>query len=208
MKNKEKRSRGNNNKPKTNNLEKEIAAKQLILQKKKRNMFALTIAMIVIVGVVLAIAIPNNQTPEKNTIETNSAAQGSYEIVNSEDANIAIPTTNTTNPSNTGDGTPNTLAGEAVVLNPPHGQPGHRCEIPVGSPLNSTGNASTNTTASSNVNNQKVNTTSGSPVLNTKPTQATITPPVKTAPIGSTVKLNPPHGQPGHRCDIPVGSAL
>lgn len=29
-----------------------------------------------------------------------------------------------------------------------------------------------------------------------------------TAPIGSEVKLNPPHGQPGHRCDIAVGSPL
>ncbi len=28
---------------------------------------------------------------------------------------------------------------EEVKLNPPHGQPGHRCEIPVGSPLNGTG---------------------------------------------------------------------
>src|SRR5690554_7981985 len=26
--------------------------------------------------------------------------------------------------------------GEEIVLNPPHGEPGHRCEIPVGSPLN------------------------------------------------------------------------
>lgn len=29
------------------------------------------------------------------------------------------------------------------------------------------------------------------------------------APAGQkTGKINPPHGQPGHRCDIPVGSAL
>lgn len=77
----------------------------------------------------------------------------------------------------------------AAGMNPPHGQPGHRCDIPVGSPLNSkpaaqpsnpTGTISTITT----------------PAPATAATQAT-------AP-----GMNPPHGQPGHRCDIPVGSPL
>ncbi|MBW6490909.1 MAG: hypothetical protein K0B15_06900 [Lentimicrobium sp.] len=68
----------------------------------------------------------------------------------------------------------------AVVLNPPHGQPGHICEIPVGSPLPST---PANTTTQIKTN--------------------------ETAkPVETAQRLNPPHGQPGHRCEIPVGAPL
>lgn len=70
----------------------------------------------------------------------------------------------------------------APGMNPPHGQPGHRCDIPVGSPLNS----KPATTAAP----------TGTLTTTATPTQAT-------AP-----GMNPPHGQPGHRCDIPVGSPL
>lgn len=75
----------------------------------------------------------------------------------------------------------------AKGMNPSHGQPGHRCDIPVGAPLNS-------------------------PVATTNPstTQVTSKPTVTVIPSAtSTPKgMNPPHGQPGHRCDIPVGSPL
>jgi hypothetical protein len=78
----------------------------------------------------------------------------------------------------------------AKGMNPSHGQPGHRCDIPVGSPLNSpiaTGKA----TAPQVVSNQSVTVPS-----------ATATP--APTPAG----MNPPHGQPGHRCDISVGAPL
>ncbi|PKP52001.1 MAG: hypothetical protein CVT92_10960 [Bacteroidetes bacterium HGW-Bacteroidetes-1] len=78
----------------------------------------------------------------------------------------------------------------APILNPPHGQPGHRCEIPVGSPLNST--PSTNT--------PKANASSPVPRVNNNATSPIVT--------SETPALNPPHGQPGHRCEIPVGSPL
>lgn len=72
----------------------------------------------------------------------------------------------------------------AAGLNPAHGQPGHRCDIPVGAPLNSP------------------------PGKTTQP-QATIT---QSQPQATNIKvapgMNPPHGQPGHRCDIPVGAPL
>ena len=75
----------------------------------------------------------------------------------------------------------------AKGMNPSHGQPSHRCDIPVGAPLNS-------------------------PVAKTNPstTQVTPKPTVTVIPSAtSTPKgMNPPHGQPGHRCDIPVGSPL
>lgn len=67
-----------------------------------------------------------------------------------------------------------------VMLNPPHGQPGHICEIPVGSPLPSS-------PAKTAPETRKIETT----------------PPIKTAQ-----RLNPPHGEPGHRCEIPVGAPL
>ena len=37
---------------------------------------------------------------------------------------------------------------------------------------------------------------------------STVSDSLATSPIISDVKLNPPHGQPGHRCDIAVGSPL
>ncbi len=86
-------------------------------------------------------------------------------------------------------------------LNPPHGQPFHRCDIAVGSPLNAAAPAKPTATAirtgaaptlenAARLNNSQANTPT---VAN-----ANATPP----------KLNPPHGQPFHRCEIPVGSPL
>jgi hypothetical protein len=77
----------------------------------------------------------------------------------------------------------------AAGLNPAHGQPGHRCDIPVGQPLNSKPQAN------------KPAATTPTPVVNTS------TAPVKSD--GNFAKgLNPAHGQPGHRCDIAVGQPL
>jgi len=75
----------------------------------------------------------------------------------------------------------------APGMNPPHGQPNHRCDIPVGAPLNSPPGKVP----------AKAGKATASPVM--IPTQS----PVKTAP-----GMNPPHGQPGHRCDIAVGAPL
>jgi hypothetical protein len=91
----------------------------------------------------------------------------------------------------------------APGMNPPHGQPGHRCDIPVGQPLN--GAPATATTVSQNINANGNNivqidpnaVSPGKITLNNNGKQ------VKTAP-----GMNPPHGQPGHRCDIPVGQPL
>ena len=81
----------------------------------------------------------------------------------------------------------------APGMNPPHGQPNHRCDIPVGAPLNS----------------KKAEATT----VKTTDIQTTTTAPIA-APqnnAGSTsvaAGMNPAHGQPGHRCDIPVGAPL
>jgi hypothetical protein len=73
------------------------------------------------------------------------------------------------------------VAATAKGMNPPHGQPHHRCDLPVGAPLNS------------------------------DPAKyATTTTPAPQAPTFNAQgkMLNPPHGQPNHRCDIAVGEPL
>lgn len=84
--------------------------------------------------------------------------------------------------------TTETQDSEAVALNPAHGQPGHSCAIPVGAPLNQ---------ASSN------NTTQQAPA----PTNTGVSP-VRLNSSTATPQKNPPHGQPGHDCAIPVGADL
>ena len=95
-------------------------------------------------------------------------------------------------------------------LNPAHGLPFHRCDIPVGSPLNAAAPAKPTVPSqlaapikrrgtsptlenAARLNGQRINNRTAPTVAN-----ATTTPP----------KLNPPHGQPFHRCEIPVGSPL
>lgn len=85
--------------------------------------------------------------------------------------------------------TPQTPAGK----NPPHGQPGHRCDIPVGADLvapASTGKS----TATVQPQNVTVQPTPTSQVTSVKTTVAP--------------GMNPAHGEPGHRCDIAVGAPL
>lgn len=91
----------------------------------------------------------------------------------------------------------------ASGMNPPHGQPGHRCDIPVGQPLN--GAPAAQNTASQNIQVNGNNTVQIDPnaVNPTKITPNQNGQPVKTAP-----GMNPPHGEPGHRCEIPVGQPL
>lgn len=83
-------------------------------------------------------------------------------------------------------------------LNPEHGKPGHRCDIPVGAPLNS---------APAAAGKAQTTTASGSQQITLNPSdlKPATTPAAsqKTAP-----GMNPPHGQPGHRCDIAVGAPL
>lgn len=80
----------------------------------------------------------------------------------------------------------------APGMNPAHGQPGHRCDIAVGAPLSSP---------------------AGKPAAQpvTTPVQQSVqgAPSILNAPTTNTaVGMNPPHGQPGHKCEIPVGSPL
>lgn len=107
--------------------------------------------------------------------------QYKYTVVNTPNAKVATTTTVT-----------------PPGMNPPHGQPKHRCDIPVGAPLNSpvakTATAPKTTVVSTPAT---TNTTTVPPLLATSPE-------VAPTPEG----MNPPHGQPKHRCDIAVGAPL
>lgn len=85
-------------------------------------------------------------------------------------------------------------------MNPPHGQPGHRCDIPVGQSLSSKP-AQTTPATPNQAQSIQIDPNSLQPgkfsVENGK------------AKNTKTAKgMNPPHGEPGHRCDIPVGQPL
>ena len=81
----------------------------------------------------------------------------------------------------------------AAGMNPAHGQPGHRCDIEVGAPLDS---------KPTQPAQMQQSAPSAAPVQiqGAKPA---------TAPAANTTgKVNPAHGQPGHDCTIAVGAPL
>ncbi|HRA11423.1 MAG TPA: hypothetical protein PKX31_07105, partial [Chitinophagaceae bacterium] len=82
-------------------------------------------------------------------------------------------------------------------LNPEHGKPGHRCDLAVGAPLNSTP-----TKPQAPITTPTLTNTSDISAKNA--TIVTSSQPVKPAAAG----MNPEHGKPGHRCDIAVGAPL
>lgn len=74
----------------------------------------------------------------------------------------------------------------STALNPKHGEPGHRCDISEGAPLNS----------------PAVNATIPAPGNNSSPVV------VQPQPAKTNVRLNPAHGEPGHDCAVAVGQPL
>lgn len=76
----------------------------------------------------------------------------------------------------------------AAGMNPPHGQPNHRCDIAVGAPLNSP---------------------PGKPNTTTAPAASPLQPAQPASNVNvAGLKINPPHGQPGHDCTVEVGKPL
>jgi hypothetical protein len=101
-----------------------------------------------------------------------------------------MPQSNSTMPQNVVSTSTTTAPG----MNPPHGQPGHRCDIKDGAPLSS---------APARVATQPTGTT---PQIVSAPQPATNA--AVAAPTVTQKGMNPAHGQPGHRCDISVGAPL
>lgn len=106
----------------------------------------------------------------------------------------------------------NTVAVTKPGMNPPHGQPGHRCDISVGAPLNSKPKATaTPSTAAGQANYTKTTITPNQTSTST-PAGAAIATPAILNPSATTTTtapgMNPPHGQEGHQCGIAVGAPL
>jgi hypothetical protein len=90
----------------------------------------------------------------------------------------------------------NSTAKTAKGMNPAHGLPNHRCDIPVGAPLS--------TPAGKQPAVQQ-------PVVQQQPVQTVTSQPqpvVTQSPVVTAPGMNPPHGQPGHDCSIEVGKPL
>lgn len=99
--------------------------------------------------------------------------------------NIIIPTP-TGVPSVTVNQNP---SGQRPANNPAHGQPFHDCALPVGAAF-----AAENSSAQ--------------PKAITVPTNVRQEVQQHAEPVKKEVKLNPAHGQPGHKCEVAVGAPL
>lgn len=124
--------------------------------------------------------VDNSPTPLTDeaveVVESSKNAAPENSVASSNSINIAPSTAVTATP---------------VGMNPPHGEPGHRCDIQVGAPLNSA---------------PQSQATAPAPVQVMPQTLQAPTP--VAAPVAVAPGTNPPHGQPGHRCDIEVGAPL
>ncbi|MCJ8152596.1 hypothetical protein MKJ01_02325 [Chryseobacterium sp. SSA4.19] len=95
----------------------------------------------------------------------------------------------------------------APGMNPPHGQPGHRCDIPVGQPLNSAPAQNQQGPQNAAVNVNQGQTIQIDP-NSLQPGKFTVDNNGQAKTLKTAKGMNPPHGEPGHRCDIPVGQPL
>jgi hypothetical protein len=102
----------------------------------------------------------------------------------------------------------------AKGMNPPHGQPNHRCDIAVGAPLNSPpgkvpvpATPAPTVVTTPQVNTPAVATTTA--VTPAAPTGATTAVPnLLATSVATAPGMNPPHGQEGHVCSVAVGAPL
>jgi hypothetical protein len=156
-------------------------------------------ALAMLVSACLISCTPSTNNTKQKPVQSNQVEKNN---VNTESPSLATPekTGQMQNEDN-----------QEIVLNPPHGQPGHRCEIPVGSPLNAPAVKSVpeSTANETKVSAPTLSTNPMAPTLQnanrTNPSQARSTAAPETGPKPAN---NPPHGQPWHRCDIAVGSPL
>jgi len=153
------------------------------------------------------------QKEDKASDKISAKASDSLTVVKAEEAKMI--NTPVTAPNQQVNPTPNqantTFVPETKPgMNPPHGQPGHRCDLPVGAPLKGSAPAATNK------GNKTYQVTPGSATVSTTTipnsnqtvTTTTPTPVAQTTLPGMEGKPNPAHGETGHRCDIPVGVNL
>ncbi|MCC2590538.1 hypothetical protein [Chryseobacterium sp. MFBS3-17] len=147
---------------------------------------------LLITGAILSLAACKKEEIKPTYLEDETPAPvaNTTEAAKSSAAGLLLP--QSTGPA------PMAVAGQTTApgTNPPHGQPGHRCEIPVGAPLNSAPGAG-------NTQQIVVDPSSSGNTLQIDPNAAK---PSQNTPTAAG--MNPPHGEPGHRCDIAVGAPL
>lgn len=93
-------------------------------------------------------------------------------------------------------------------MNPPHGQPGHRCDIAVGAPLSSAPAPTAQPAPTVQKNTAQTAGPAGFISQPVDPTQKAQAQQAANNNVGPMPDVNPAHGQPWHRCDIAVGTPL
>lgn len=142
------------------------------------------------------IACGNETANTTNTTTDTNANLGSANTQNSTLESSLVASTSDTTKKIVTTNAPTANGG----LNPEHGQPGHRCDIEVGAPLNSAPAAQ----APQQMQVQpQMQTQQAAPQM-----QPQVAPPAQQTAPGFSGKPNPAHGQPGHRCDLEVGVTL
>jgi hypothetical protein len=155
-----------------------------------------------IIAVGIFMSCSNTPEPQRGTNPVSgSEAIQSAPAVQPASSDSLVPVDNQGTPLNSPPGNPLSLQGArtqvtttpqaaqpqtAPGMNPPHGQPNHRCDIAVGAPLDSPPGKAPSSQAT--------------------PTQMNTTP--QAAQPQTASGMNPPHGQPNHRCDIAEGAPL
>ncbi len=130
------------------------------------------LATCLFLGLIFSCSEKNEQTTE--TKNTSSEVTNSIETNANETSNTANQTSEIT---------------EEIALNPEHGLPGHRCDLPVGAPLDGS-----------------VSPQNSQPQMQTSPSQAN--PFTSGGASSGQGRINPEHGMPGHLCEYPVGAVI
>ncbi len=141
--------------------------------------------------------------PEEEATDSLATANKAAAPQTGADANSVMYNQPTTGSAVTAVPTPQPTQTVAKGMNPAHGQPGHRCDIDVGMPLNSPpGKPKTPQTPSQTA----TQSTTVTPAMLNQAT--TSTPAAPTTPVVTAPGMNPPHGQEGHVCGTAVGAPL
>lgn len=152
-----------------------------------------------LMAAVLLASCDKKQAEQQQINNVEAGGSDSLQLQNQHDSTVVSPdaSTGTAEPATTAT---TTIADNKPALNPEHGQPYHRCDIPVGAPIDSAPPAH----VAPQVVQQPAPQSSSN--FNTAP----IAPSLNAAAPASGAKpaLNPPHGEPHHRCDLQVGAPL
>ena len=140
----------------------------------------------------------------KQTVKTEDSSVIS-EVVSADSSTTISSDSNVTEAVNDGataQSAPVANTGQKPALNPPHGEPYHRCDIQVGAPIDSP--APLQSVAPQVATQPQQNS------FNTTPIQPSAAPAtsVTSSAVGPKPALNPAHGEPHHRCDLQVGAPL